>query len=69
MMPETTTKAPVGPPICTIEPPSADQETSDHSAVQASLGRHPRRDGKGHHQRQRDQANRHAGNEVRDEDA
>ena len=55
-MPETTTtNAPVGPPICVREPPSAEiRKPAIDGAVDAGLRRQPRRDGERHRQRQRD---------------
>ena len=44
-----------------------DDEAGDDRAVDAGLRRHARRDGEGHRQRQRDQADRHAGDQIRDE--
>ena len=69
MMPATTTtNAPVGPPICTYgSAERGDEEAGDDRAVDAGLRRHAGRDGERHRQRQRDQADGDAGDQVGDE--
>ena len=65
-MPATiTTNAPVGPPICTREPPSAEiRKPATIAVVDAGLRRQPGGDREGHRERQGDQADGHAGDEV-----
>ena len=61
----TTTNAPVGPPICVVEPPSSgDQKAGDDGAVNSGLRRQPGGDGERHGQRQGDQADGDAGDQV-----
>ena len=67
-MPATiTTNAPVGPPICSASAERRDQTAGDNGRVDAGLWRYPRRDGKGHGQRQRHQAHRYTGEQVQAE--
>ena len=65
-MPSTmTTKAPVGPPIWTREPPrSGDQEAGDNGGVEAPFGGDAAGDGKGDGQRERDDPDDHAGPQI-----
>ena len=52
-----TTKAPVGPPICTRLPPSAEmRKPGDDGGVEPLLGLHAGGDGEGDGERQRDDA-------------
>jgi hypothetical protein len=69
MIPEmTTTNAPVGPPICVFEPPQrGDQEASNDGAVNSSLRRNSRRDGKSHSERQSHKAHGDAGDRITEE--
>ena len=61
----TTTNAPVGPPIWTRDPPSAEiDEAGDDRAVDAGLRRQAGRDGERHRERQRDEADGHARDDV-----
>ena len=63
----TTTKAPVGPPICVRDPPSAETiEAGDDRAVDARLRRQAGCDGERHGQRQRDETDSNAGGEIGD---
>ena len=70
-MPETTTtKAPVGPPIWTRDPPSAEMmKPATIGAVDAVLRRHARGDRERHRERQRHQPDGDAGDEVAGERA
>ena len=64
-----TTNAPVGPPICVREPPSAEiRNAAHHCRIDAGLRRHARRNPERHRQRQRHQAHRQPGDQVLEED-
>jgi hypothetical protein len=66
MMPATTTYERAGRPA-DLESRSTqrrDQEAGDDRAVNAGLGRQPRRDREGHRQRQRDEADGEAGDQI-----
>ena len=61
----TTTKAPVGPPICTRDPPPAEMmKPVTIGAVDAGLRRQAGGDGERHRERQGDEADGDAGDEV-----
>ena len=63
-----TTKAPVGPPICTRDPPSAEmRKPAMIGGVEAALRRDAAGDGKGDGQRQRDDPDDDAGYRIRQE--
>src|SRR2546426_9739861 len=48
-----TTNAPVGPPICTREPPSAEMKSRDYRGEQPALRAHPARNREGDRERER----------------
>ena len=61
-----TTKAPVGPPICTREPPERrDQKAGDDRGEEAALRGDAAGDGERDRQRQRDDADDTSGDEIR----
>ena len=70
-MPDTTTtNAPVGPPICTREPPRAEiVKPAMTRAVDAVLRRQPGSNGERHRERKGDQADGDAGEEIGREQA
>ena len=65
-MPDTTTtNAPVGPPICTREPPRAEiVKPAIGAAIQAGLRRKAGGNGERHRQRQGDEPDGDAGDEI-----
>ena len=65
-IPDTiTTNAPVGPPICVFEPPSAEiRNPATTAQYNAGLWRHTGGNRKRHRQRQRNQAHGNAGNQI-----
>jgi hypothetical protein len=68
MIPETTTTNPVGPPICVFEPPSAEiKKPVTIASIDARLRRNSRRDGESHGQRQGDQPDGDACNQITQE--